>query len=131
MMSAGFTLEYCSDYIWIRHPEGYRITPQSQQRIWTAIGEACRKYNCPRVLAESPAPPQRDMSKQDAFISAMQAANAASELRLACLFPGYDSDETTEFFITVAYNSGIRIEFFSQREDALEWLGVDQAGQVS
>lgn len=127
MMNAGFSLDFCTNYIWVRHPAGYRITPESQEQIWAAIGEACRKYNCPFVLAESSEPPQRSMSKQDAFKSAMQAASAASELRLACLFPGYNADEMTEFFINVAYNSGIRIEFFSHRDEALEWLCVGQA----
>ena len=130
-MNAGFSLDFCEDYIWIRHPVGYRITPESQEQIWAAIGEACRKYNCPRVLAESPQPPERNMSKQDALKSAKQAACAASSLRMACLFPGYDADETTDFFINVAYNSGIRIEFFTCRDEALEWLGINQSALVS
>jgi len=130
-MNTGFSLDFCEDYIWIRHPVGYRITLESQERIWTVIGEACRKYNCPRVLAESPEPPERSMSKQDALKSAKQAACAASALRMACLFPGYEPDETTDFFINVAYNSGIRIELFSQRGEALEWLGGDKSALVS
>jgi hypothetical protein len=126
-MSTSFTLNYVSNYIWIQHPADYEITPDSQQQLWLAIGEACEKYRCWRVLAESSAPPQRNMSTQDALKSAGQAAIASSELRVACVFPGYITDETTEFFITVAYNRGVRIEFFTNRQEALNWLGVDQA----
>ena len=88
-MSAGFTLDFCDDYIWIRHPAGYCITPESQQRIWAAIGEARKAYDCPLVLEETPETPECSMSKQDAFKSAMQAASAARDLRMACLYPGY------------------------------------------
>ena len=126
-MHTSFTLDFVSDYIRIQYPRNYEITPESQQKLWTAIGEACRKYNCHRVLAETSVPPKRNMSQIDAFKSASQAASASSDLRLACLFPEYQTDETTEFFITVAYNRGVRIEFFSNREEALKWLNADCA----
>jgi hypothetical protein len=122
-MSTSFTLDFDSDYIRIRHPVDYEITPESQHELWGAIGEACRKYDCWRVLAESPAPPRRNMNQVDAFKSAGQAANVSSDLRVACVFPEYKTDEITEFFIKVAYNRGVRIEFFSNRDKALEWLG--------
>ena len=122
-MSTSFTLDFDDDYIRIRHPDGYEITPESQRQLWSEIGEACRKYNC-RVLAESPAPPLRSMNQLDAFKSAGQAAEASSGLRVALYFQGYQADDTTEFFITSAYNRGVRIEFFSSRDEALEWLGA-------
>ena len=130
-MNTSFTLDFVNDYIRIQHPRNYEITPESQQKVWAAIGEACRKYNCHRVLAETTVPPKRNMTQIDAFKSATLAANASSELRLACFFPEYKTDETTEFFITVAYNRGVRIEFFSNREEALKWLGADCAEYVS
>lgn len=123
-MSTSFTLDFDDDYIRIRHPDGYEITPESQRQLWSEIGEACRKYNCRRVLAESPAPPLRSMNQLDAFKSAGQAAEASSGLRVALYFQGYQADDTTEFFITSAYNRGVRIEFFSSRDEALEWLGA-------
>ena len=129
-MSTAFTLDFICDYIRVRHPDDYEITPESQQQLWTAIGEASRKYNCRRVLAESPAPPRRTMNTVDAFKSAGQAANVSSMLRVACVFPGYRADETTEFFISAAYNRGVRIEFFSDRDEALCWLRVDHADLV-
>lgn len=124
-MNTSFTLDFVSDYIRIQHPDNYEITPESQQKLWKAIGEACRKYDCRRVLAESRTSPHRRMNQLDAFKSASQAAHASSKLRVACLFPGFMPDETTEFFITSAYNRGVRIEFFSEREEALEWLCAD------
>jgi hypothetical protein len=124
-MSSTFTLDFLSNYISIRHPVDYEITPESQQQLWVAIGRACNKYKCWRVLAESSAPPKRNMTQVDAFRSATQAAKASSGLRLAIVLQGYNPDEITEFFINSAYNAGVRIEFFADREDAIKWLGID------
>ena len=124
-MSTSFTLDFQSNYIRIQHPEDYEITPESQQQLWGAIGEACEKYNCWCVLAESPTPPKRNMNQVDAFRSAGQAAKISSKLRLALVLQGYNPDETTEFFINAAYNAGVRIELFPDREEAITWLGLD------
>ena len=130
-MTTNFTLEFHGNYIRVQHPEDYEITPKGQYQLWTAIAEACKKYNCRRVLAESPAPPKRSMSTMDAFRSAEKAMQSAPGLSMACCFPGYKPDETTELFKTAAFNRGVRIEFFSKREEALNWLRVDQAEQAS
>ena len=124
-MSTSFTLDFLGSYIRIQHPEDYEITPESQQQLWLAIGEACEKYNCWCVLAESPTPPKRNMSQVDAFRSAGQAAKISNKLRVALVLPGYHPDETTEFFINAAYNTGVRIELFTNREEAITWLGLD------
>jgi hypothetical protein len=126
-MSASFTLDFVNDYIRVLHPVDYEITPQSQEHLWAEIGEACRRYDCRYVLAESLTPPRRNMNRLDAFKSAGQAANASSDLRMAFFFPDYKTDDTTEFFITSAYNRGVRVEFFSDREEAVKWLVADRA----
>jgi hypothetical protein len=124
-MSSGFTLEFLRNYIKVRQQEDYVITPESQRQLWEAIGQACKKYQCWRVLAESPAYLQHRMNRSDVFRSAQQAAKISNKLRVACVQFGYDKDETIEFFINVAYKMGVRIEFFSDRETAIDWLGTD------
>ena len=124
-MSTSFTLEFLGDHIRIQHPIGYEITPESQERLWGAIGEACENSNCWSVLAESSAPPKRNMTQVDAFRSAQQAAKASNKLRLAIVLKGYHPDETTKFFMNSAYNMGIRIEFFADRQAAMQWLKFD------
>ena len=125
-MSTNFTLEFVDNYINIQLPADYEITPESRLEFWTAIGEAHKKYHCCRVLAASPTPPKRNMKQSDSLKSALQAAKASSELRVAFVFPGYDTDATTEFFINTAHRMGVRIEFFTNREEAIKWLGVDK-----
>ena len=45
-------------------------------------------------------------------------------LAMACFVQGHVPDEQTEFFKTAAMNRGVRVEFFSNREEALRWLGI-------
>ena len=124
-MSTSFTLDFAGDYINVQLPADYEITPESRLAFWTAIGEAHKKYDCCRVLAASPTPPTRNMKQSASLKSAFQAAKASSELRVAFVFPGYSTDATTEFFINTAYKMGVRIEFFTDREAAVKWLGLD------
>lgn len=124
-MSTSFTLDFSGDYIRIQLPAHYELTPESRKQFWEAIGNAHKEYNCFRVLAESTTPPKRNMTQVDSFKSALQAAKASRELRVAFVFPGYQTDDTTEFFISTAYNMGVRIEFFNDRESAIKWLCLD------
>ena len=124
-MSADFTFEFAGNYIRMQLPVDYEITPENRRQFWVAIGEACNKYNCCRVLAESPTPPKRNMRQTDSLKSALEAAKVPGELRVAFFFKGYTTDKTTEFFINVSYNMGVRIEFFADSEEAIKWLTLD------
>ena len=126
-MSTEFTLSFNGDYIDIQLPANYEVTPESRQIFWAAIGEAHKKYNCCCVLAASPTPPIRDMKQSDSLRSALQAAKTSSELRVAFVFPDYQPDDTTEFFVNTAHKMGVRIEFFTERDAALQWLGVGES----
>lgn len=129
-MSTSFILDFPGDYIRIQLPADYEVTPESRKLFWEAIGKAHKEYNCYRVLAESSTPPRRNMTQVDSFKSALQAAKASRELRVAFVFPGYQTDDTTEFFISTAYNMGLRIEFFNDRESAIKWLCLDVEGDT-
>lgn len=124
-MSNNLTLSFTGDYIDVQLPAEYEVNPDSRREFWEVIGEALRKYKCCRVLAASPTPPKRDMKQSDSLKSALQAAKVSSELRLAFVFPGYQTDATTEFFVNTAQKTGVRIEFFTDRAEALKWLGCN------
>ncbi len=126
-MSINFALEFRGDHIHIQHPPDYEITPKGQEKLWAELAEACKKYDCRRLLAEASTPPRRRMGTVDAFESAGRAVQSAPGVSLACCFPGYKSDETTEFYKTAAYNRGVRVEFFSSRDEALKWLGIERS----
>jgi hypothetical protein len=122
-MNEELQIEFNGDFIELRHARGARIDARTMDARWTLISEACAKFDCNRVLVEGEAP-ERDMSTMDAFGSGVRAAEVAATLKLALCFADYEPDDLSEFFKTVAYNRGVQAEFFSNREDALKWLGV-------
>ncbi len=129
-MSTDFTLELRGNYIHVQLPPGYEITPEGTAAQFAAVGEARAKYGCRRVLVEGEAPKRR-MDTTDAFRSGERAARAETGLSIAFCYAGYEPDELTAFFKNVAHNRGVRVEFFSDRAQALRWLGVDPAGQTA
>ena len=65
------------------------------------------------------------MKTIDAFQSAVSLANLNLGLSLAFCFYDYTPDDLSQFFINVALNRGARVKFFSNKADALRWLGID------
>ena len=122
-MSTDFALEFNGKYVHIIHPPDYEITPESQDKLWKELSQACRKNKCLKAFAEGPTQ-KRKMRSMDAFQSGSQASQSIPGLMLAIYIKGYVPDETTKFFINVAYNRGARIEFFKDKKKALEWLGI-------
>jgi hypothetical protein len=97
-------------------------------RLWTDLAEFIRIYKCRRVLSEGLMPSRR-MNMAGAFVSGEQISQSVSGLLMACYFEGYQPDELTEFFKTVVRNRGASIEFFSDREEAMQWLGIGSEGE--
>jgi len=128
MMNTSFTMEFCGTYIHVQHAPGYEISPENMNRLWTDLAGFISKYNCHRVLSEG-LMPSRKMNMAGAFISGEQISQTVSGLLMACFFQGYKADELTEFFKTVARNRGTTIEFFSNREEAMQWLGIGPEGK--
>ncbi|HQI73411.1 MAG: hypothetical protein KBG22_13460 [Smithella sp.] len=125
-MSSDFSLEFKGKYIHIIHAPDYEISQESNKRLWMALAEACREYKCLKVLAEG-STQKRKVTSMDAYESGAQAAESIPGLKLAICIYEYTPDETTEFFKNVAYNRGVRIEFFKDKKKALDWLGIKDA----
>jgi hypothetical protein len=122
-MSIDFSLEFNGKYIHIKHPPDYEITPESQDKLWSELSRACKKYKCLKVLTEGPKQ-TREMSSMDAFQSGSKASKAIPGLALAICIYDYVPDETTRFFTNVAFNRGATIEFFTDKKKAFKWLGI-------
>lgn len=121
-MSKDFTIEFFDNFIYVRHATRFEISPKDTAQLWSALAVGCSTYNCRRVLIEG----KLDWRKGNllaAYSSATQAMNIIQGLRVACFFENYTEDELTEFFKMAASNRGINIEFFSDRQRALCWLG--------
>jgi hypothetical protein len=120
----GVVITFHDGYLHITHPENFVVLSEEIEGLWQNLAEACRAFGCNRVLNEG----NVDLSKlksYDTYIAGSQAGGIRG-LRMACLFYGFEPDEQSEFFKTVASNRGAKVEFFRDRAEALKWLGVTE-----
>jgi hypothetical protein len=125
-MSTDFKLTPHADYVHVELAPGYEIKPEGTTALTMAISDVCTRQGQRRVLIEG-AIARRQMGTMDSFGLGSLAGSMLTGLSLACCFYGYAPDQQTQFFKDVAQNRGVRIEFFSEREAALRWLGVAPA----
>lgn len=128
-MELPFELEVNEDFLHIRHPSGYVITPESARKNWEMIGELCERYGARKVLVEA-YKPERRLDTSTAFESGRTLAENLKGLSVAMCFVDYEFDDLSEFFKTVAHNRGATVEFFNDCEEACKWLGVT-AGEMA
>jgi hypothetical protein len=93
-------------------------------KFWITLAAAYQTTGCKRIIWEGRIG-ERPMNNTQIFNSASQGAQIALGLKLACVFENYIADERTAFFKSVALRKGAIIEFFTNREEAFTWLGLD------
>jgi hypothetical protein len=122
-MSTDYTIKLRKNYLHVHLPNDYEITPEGVQGQWEEIFGTCKKNRCRRVLFEGKAP-KRSIKTMDAFRTAANLAYSRLGLSVAFCFYDYTPDEISRFFVNVAENRGARVKFFSNKSDALRWLGI-------
>lgn len=125
-MNQSSKVEFKGQYIHIDHPDGFLVSPDSTQGLWRLIGDACRRFECWKVLSTSTLPLRVEMRDVDAYQSAVQAMEAARGASIAGCFPGFEPDETARLFMLAAENRGVHVQFFDDEGEALRWLGVSR-----
>jgi hypothetical protein len=120
-MITNYTIEFRGDHIYVFHEEEFELSRELTDFMWSEIARACGKHHCSKVFIEAPAP-RRDLDTAGAFESGARLAAIAPRLSVAICFHGYQTDDLTEFFETVARNRGVNVGFFDDAEAALTWL---------
>lgn len=124
-MNKGFKMTSHQGYVHVLYTPEYEITRETMNATCDELTKACQGENCSRVLLEAPSP-KRKLDTTAAFESGTRLARVAPGLMIAMLFYNYKTDELTEFFKTVAANRGVRVEYFTDKKKALEWLRIEQ-----
>ena len=128
-MSTDFQTSLHADYIHVQLAPGYELTPEGNAELILAISDVCTRQGQRRVLVEGTVAARR-MGTMDSFGSGSLAGSMLAGMSVACCFYGYRPDQQTQFFKDVANNRGVRVEFFTDRNAALRWLGVAQNSAV-
>jgi hypothetical protein len=123
-LSNDFEIVFRGNYLHVLHPDNFEISPEGNAKLWEMLAELCKTHNCYRVLSEANIQ-LRKLKTWNVHHSGSQASEIRG-LRLACLFYNYQPDEMSEFFKTVSANRGAKVEFFTDKTAAFEWLGVKE-----
>lgn len=121
-----FNIVFRDDYINVTLGPDFETSPDGKSPLWAALEDACKQYDCNRVLIEGHFP-RRVRGSREIVESAMRAATVAPKLWCAICLEDYEIGERSELFKTIARSHGAHVKFFSDREHALAWLRSNPA----
>jgi hypothetical protein len=125
-MSTEFKLTPSAAYLHVALATDYEIRPEGVTELMKSVSDVCTRHGQRRVLVEGRVVARR-MATMDSFGAGALAGSMLPGVSVACCFYGYRPDDKSQFFKDVAQNRGVRVEFFSERDAALRWLGVGAA----
>ena len=120
MMTEDFDLEFHKDHLCIT-PGTNNASNSKDTRFWETLAEACASHNCRRMLCEVEIFPNEMTYTEAYFVTRLIAENIPA-VKIACFVDGHVSTDLAEFVELTAANRGISIGFFSNRNEAIDWL---------
>ena len=119
-MDDAFKIEYRGDHVHVQFGRSYTAEPDWQDELWNLLRGFCDGHDTRRVLAEGVLPaPDRPAA---AVIEGARKAAVIPNLWLAFNFDDFVPTETTELYEVIAASKGVRVRFFTDSEQALNWL---------
>ena len=119
-MKEAFAIEHRGDHVHVEFGPAYTPDPDWMNELWGRLKAVCDEYDTTRVLAEGilPAPgrPAADV------VVASQKTGTIPNLWLAFYFENYVRNSNTELYEAVADSQGVRVKFFDDRDQAMNWL---------
>src|SRR5688572_1957744 len=119
-MDEAFNIEHRLDHVHVQFGTSYTADPEWQDELWNLLRAFCEGHDTRRVLAEGvlPAPDRSTV----AVVEGAKKAAVIPNLWLAFHFDDFVPTETTELYEVIAASQGVRVRFFTDREQALDWL---------
>ena len=110
-----------SGYVLVERPRDYEVVWSEQPAGLMEISAACKEAGCRKVLILGPRT-RVSLSLSEIFDLGQEIAKLG--LRIAVVEVHDASKEDTEFLENVAVNRGSAIQFFDNKRDAKNWLGI-------
>jgi len=119
-MDEAFNIEYRGDHVHVQFGPSYTAEPEWQNELWDLLRQFCEGHHTRRILAEGVVPaPNRPLAS---LAEGAKKAAVIPNLWLAFHFDDYVQTERTELYEAVAASEGVRVRFFTDRDQALSWL---------
>lgn len=109
-------------YLMVRRPPNYEVSISDEPTELKRISAACKAADCRKVLILGSNTEVR-LSTLDVYDLGKEIAKLG--LKIAVVEHHDASNDDVEFLETVAINRGGSLSFFSNEQDARDWLKVD------
>ncbi len=120
VLDRGFEVQFRDDHVRVELGKSFKVDPQYREALWNVIGEACKRHNSRRVLVEGILPAGE--SETSDVIDAGKKTATVPRLWLAFAISDFQPTAQTELYVAIAASRGVRVKFFTDREQALNWL---------
>lgn len=122
-MEEVFSIEFRGDHIHVRIGKDAPVDDDLQAEYWNGLRAACKEFDTSRVLVEGYSPKgERETSE---VIEAGQRTATIPHLWIAYCLKDWEPTEQSELYETIAASRGVRVKFFTDRDEALQWLRVN------
>lgn len=119
-MDEAFDIEFRGDHVHVEFGPAYTADREWMDELWDRLKEFCDAHDTKRVLAEGVLPaPNRPAA---AVIEAGQKTATIPKLWLAFHFEDFVPTTNTELYEVVADSHGVRVKFFDDAGQAMNWL---------
>ncbi len=94
--------------------------PDLPRDYWAMLGKLSDEYNCRKILVEGAAP-NAELEPKEVVEAGARTATVPN-LWLAFNLKNHTPNEQSELYEAVAASRGVRVKFFDNHDDALNWL---------
>lgn len=115
-----FEVTFRDDHVHVQLGGGATPDPDLPKDYWEALEHICKQHDCKRILVEGTAP-KFEMDAAS-VVEAGQRTAAVPNTWLAFHLDNHEPNEQSELYETIATTKGVRVKFFSDRDEALRWL---------
>lgn len=120
-MGMDFAITFRGDHVHVELDADPRIDdPELPKDYWGMLRKICEEHDCRRVLVEGLVP-SGDLEATE-VVEAGERTAAVPNLWLAFNLKDHVPDERSELYEAVAASKGVRVKFFDNAADALNWL---------
>jgi len=119
-MGMEFAVTFRGDHVHVVLSGESEVDAEVASDYWGMLRKICEEYDCKRILVEGVAP--GGDRKPVEVIEAGQRTATVPNLWLAFHLENYEPTELSELYEAVAASKGVRVKFFTEADDALNWL---------
>ena len=115
-----FAVTFRHDHVHVELSGEPTIDQEAPRDYWGILAKVCKEYDCKRILVEGIAP-SVELDPREVIEAGSRTA-IVPDLWLAFNLENHVPNEQSELYEVIAASKGVRVKFFDNSEDALNWL---------